>query len=228
MSVKAIVESAYRMQTASPALQPVHRSVTLSQQAYDRIREGLLTGSLPVDRRLVAGDLAEQLSMSRTPVRDALQRLAVSGLLLSAGGSGYVVALPNRRDLRDLYELRALLEPQAAQLLAGRPAADRGAFLEQIENAETAGGTAAQRGHALHVAIARHAGNPYLGEAVQWLNERLVPRRASVSGRLPDAGRGHGEVLDAIRRGEPGAAAAALRAHLLAAAEAAEDVEEAH
>lgn len=223
MLEKVSVQSAYRMQRAAPVvLLPVQRSVTLSQHAYDRLREGLLTGWLPAGRRLVASDLAEQLSMSRTPVRDALQRLSVSGLLLPAGGGGYVVALPNRRDLRDLFELRVLLEPGAAELLAARPAAERRVFIERMEEAE---GTPAQRGHAFHVAVALQSGNPYLGEAVQWLNERLMARRASISARLGTSAAGHGAVLSAIQRGDPAAAAAALRDHLLAAADAAQAIE---
>lgn len=215
--------TAYRMQDPEPVLRPISRSVTLSQQAYDRIREGLLTGSLPVDRRLVASDLAGQLSMSRTPVRDALQRLAVSGLLLPAGGGGHVVAVPNRRDLRDLYELRVLLEPQAAELLAARPGAERRAFAHQVEETE---GTPAQRGHTFHVAVALGSGNPYLGEAVQWLNERLMARRASISTRVEAPASGHEAVVSAIARGDPAAAGAALRDHLLVAAEAATAMEE--
>ncbi len=96
-----------------------HRPAALADTAFAKLRADLLCGGpLTGARRLVAGELARQLGVSRTPVREALDRLARLGHLTRLDGGGYERRRYRTRDIRDVYELRLLLEPYAAGLAA--------------------------------------------------------------------------------------------------------------
>ncbi len=87
---------------------------TLAQQAYHQLRDRLRTGKLPPGTRLVNRTLAAELGISFTPVREAISRLSSEGLVEHVPGAGAFVKRISRRDLAQLYDLRATLEPYAA------------------------------------------------------------------------------------------------------------------
>jgi len=91
-----------------------------SDSAYRGIRRAIVEGRYAPGARLVEQALSEELSLSRTPVREALRRLEVEGLVASRRHRGMVVATATEEDIRDLYELRARLEAYAAELAAQR------------------------------------------------------------------------------------------------------------
>ena len=78
-------------------------------EVYAELRRRIMMGEFGVHSRLVEERLAARLGVSRTPVREALVRLASEGLVIRHDG-GYYVALPDLSQLRDLYELRITLE----------------------------------------------------------------------------------------------------------------------
>lgn len=86
----------------------------LSTQAYYRILQCLLDQSLPTDKRISESALAKQLGISRTPVREAINRLESEGYLYQIAGSGTFRAEPDRQQLIEAYEVREALEGQAA------------------------------------------------------------------------------------------------------------------
>ncbi|MFT5734130.1 MAG: DNA-binding GntR family transcriptional regulator [Planctomycetota bacterium] len=90
----------------------------LSEQAYGHIRQRLTRGEWQPGTRLVHRTLAAEMGISFTPVREAIQRLASEGLIKYQRGSGAFVHSPDRREMAELYELRLVLEPFAAQLAA--------------------------------------------------------------------------------------------------------------
>ena len=96
------------------------RSVTQTVRAQITLREQILGGKLPAGTRLLEVPLAEQLQISRTPVRAALSRLAEEGLLDRARGGGFVVRTFSYGDVVDAIELRGVLEGTAARLAAER------------------------------------------------------------------------------------------------------------
>lgn len=95
-----------------PALKPVERPVALGEQVYHTLRSHLRSGTLQVGQPLQEVQLAERLGVSRTPVREALARLANDGLLVSEGRS-FIVPTLTLADVDDIYEIRFLIEPAA-------------------------------------------------------------------------------------------------------------------
>lgn len=96
------------------------RQITLRQQAYQRLRDCLLSGELAAGTQLSEPDLAKQLGMSRTPVREALRQMENEGLLDYAPRFGAMVRLPDREELGEMYAVREALESYAAAEAAQR------------------------------------------------------------------------------------------------------------
>lgn len=96
---------------------------SLRDEAYDRIRGKLALGQLQAGSELSEPMLAEMLSISRTPVREALQQLEVEGLVERTPKRSTVVRMPERQDILDLYELREAMEGYAVTLAAERRSA---------------------------------------------------------------------------------------------------------
>lgn len=91
----------------------------LAIEVYEILRANILDGSIPPGARIKIEDAAELLSVSPTPVRESLARLESEGLVLREPRRGYrTTELLNAADVADLYELRLLLEPYAAQRAA--------------------------------------------------------------------------------------------------------------
>ena len=91
-----------------------------SVTATELIRQAILEGGLEPGSRLKEEELARELGISRTPVREALLMLQAEGLIVTTPNRGASVRVHDANDLRDLYQLRALLEGYAARLAAAR------------------------------------------------------------------------------------------------------------
>lgn len=114
------------------ALRPIARATeSLANVAYQRLSDALLTGEIPPGARLVMDQIAEQLGISRTPVRDALLRLERENLIEPTGRRGYVVRAVSMDEATHIYEVREAIEGFAARRVAeiGGPA------LSQVERA---------------------------------------------------------------------------------------------
>jgi len=94
------------------------KTVNLTKTAVYALRQKVLHGGLPGGTRLYEVALSEELQISRTPVREAMSRLAEEGLLERAPGGGFQVRSFTRRDVTDAIELRGVLEGTAARLAA--------------------------------------------------------------------------------------------------------------
>lgn len=89
---------------------------TAAEMAHARIREGILSGRLPAGTKLNQADLANELGMSRIPVRDALRALAGEGLVEDHPRRTARVASLSLGDVAELYEIRIAIEPQASAM----------------------------------------------------------------------------------------------------------------
>ena len=92
--------------------------VSLNQKAYAEIRRRILNGELSTDAPLSEYQLAEDLELSRTPVREAVKRLEREGLVQSIPNRGTFVAELTARDISEIYQVREQLEGFAARIAA--------------------------------------------------------------------------------------------------------------
>lgn len=93
---------------------------TPASPAYEQIRQAIVEGQYAPGQRLIEQRIAEELQLSRTPVREALHRLEAEGLVQSEPNRGAVVRALSVDDIADIYGLRARLEGYAAELAAQR------------------------------------------------------------------------------------------------------------
>ncbi len=101
------------------SLKPVERPLALSDQVYQTLRANVRNGKMLPGQTLQEVQLAAQLGVSRTPVREALTRLASDGLV-SADGRSFMVPSLSIADVDDIYEVRSLLEPEALRRVAAQ------------------------------------------------------------------------------------------------------------
>jgi DNA-binding GntR family transcriptional regulator len=164
--------------------------------AYERLRKAIVDGRYPAGSRLTEVEIAEMLGMSRTPVREALRRLAGDGLV-RASDRGVIVDLMDDDEARHARTVRAALDVLVAELAARRqkageisPAALRAAeeaAAEAEASIKTGDTDAAYRcDQRLHRQIAELAGNPVALEMLDRLADRLEVAR--LSDGSPDAG----------------------------------------
>ncbi|MFN8187598.1 MAG: GntR family transcriptional regulator [Gaiellales bacterium] len=196
---------------------------SLSERAYYRIRELIVTLELPPGSVVDERALMQRLELGRTPVREALRALARERLVVVYPRRGMVVAGVDAGALSALAEVRAVLEPMAARLAAVRAtAADRTVVGELLgELARVAGGhderALIELDQRIHRHVYRCAHNPYL-EAT--LNEHYVLTlriwflALDRVARLDAAVGEHGALLEAIRDRDPAVAEAMMRYHI--------------
>lgn len=121
-------------------------SLPNSADAYHQIRRWIVEGRLRPGERLVEQRLAEELQLSRTPVREALRMLQSEGLVQFEPNRGARVRSLTVGDIADLYELRGRLEAMAAELAATRATVDDLARLDQAEAGFAQAAHAARQG----------------------------------------------------------------------------------
>ncbi len=195
--------------------------VTAHEFVRETLREGILDGSIPGGTRLVQADLAEQLSVSTTPVREALRDLAAEGIVeLDAHRGGTVHRISNE-ELQEIYELRLLLEVVAVEKAAERITPDQlakvGAVLEQMQAAHpTANWVMLNRD--FHMTIYEAAGSPRLLAILRTLLDTSVMYVSMALKARPtareQATRDHQLIFEALASNAPEAAARAVRDHL--------------
>src|SRR5687768_10346139 len=81
-----------------------------------KLRDAILSGLFQPGQRLLERELVEQMGVSRTPIREALRKLELEGLVTTVPYKGPIVTLPTLEDARQLYEVRAALEGEAVAL----------------------------------------------------------------------------------------------------------------
>ncbi len=204
---------------ANGRLGQVHR--TLREAAADEIREMINRGELQPGERLLEDRLAEQLGVSRNPIREAIRILENTGLVEVTPRRGAHVALLDPVRAIELLELRSVLEAFAAQLAAKRGTAEQVRKIRETfeeGKAATAAGDAvkAARCHRqFHLAIEEAAGNSYLGPTVEPLRAQtelvfsvLIETRGLLGWEE------HVAMLEAIEAGDEDAARVATRRHM--------------
>lgn len=200
---------------------------TAMERVYGEIRSAIISGDFPVGSRITEEMLAERLSVSRTPVRAALQRLASEGFIDMASHVGAVVKAWTPEEARQIYEVRARLEAMGARLAARNAAKTEVAWLSRIADAIAAedvtgeGGTRrSERNQEFHLLILELSGNSHLLRTAANLMHIgfLVQAYASFGAR--DAQRSdfdHFDLVAAIGSRDADWAESIMHSHIMAA-----------
>lgn len=204
---------------------------TYKEQAYREIRQMIVDGELVPGAKVVVRLLAERLQLSPTPIKAALAGLERDGFLTSIAHRGYFVPEVAMQDMREIYELREVLDGVAARNAAALP--DPRAFVEAslrplYEEQRRLLAEEAGRGYSnvdveFHQAIWHAAGNSRLAQFMDNLGGQLRFGSGSSSripGRIADALEEHAAIMDAVARGDAERAERLSREHVRRAASA--------
>ena len=204
---------------------------SLADRAYAAIRDLIVTLELPPGSAVREPELTVRLGIGRTPVREALRRLAQERLVEVFPRRGIFVTTVDVRDLAHLCEVRAVLEPEAARLAAER--ATR-ADLEELRGLRSELGLVRPRDdqalieldQRIHHAVYRACQNPFLAETLEayYAHALRIWMLALARTDLGAAVHEHAELLEAIIRGDAERAADLMRAHVETFEEAMRDV----
>jgi DNA-binding GntR family transcriptional regulator len=198
---------------------------SLKERAYTAIKDAIVRLRLEPGAPIVETTLAEQLGISKTPVRDALQELEREGFVARILYKGTYVTDVSIKDIAEVFQLRAVLEGLAARLaaplFADRELDEIGQYLTAAEAALADGDpiVCSENGRKLHYAIIdkSEAENPRLARIIRNLDDHVRRFRAlsdRISGRLHKSVEEHRRVLAALYDRDPGAAEQAMRDHL--------------
>ena len=187
------------------------------------IRERITSGSLTRGARVHQEDLAEELGVSRTPVREALRRLAAEGLVEMRTNRGARVADIDQGGMRGAYDARLVVEPGAARLAAGRRLPEPLARMRAAVAAQRRSVRSVERSfeanREFHLALVAASGNDYLLQLVErlWvarIGATIYERQVETQERMVLDVREHEQILEAIEEGDGRRAESLTRRHL--------------
>ncbi len=195
------------------------RADTIAEELEERIFDGTFSDG----DRLDEVRLAQQFGVSRTPLREAFQRLALSGLVELIPRRGAFVRQPGPVELMEMFEVMAELEAVCGRL-AGKRISDQALAELNEANAKCLAAVEAQdsdsyyvENERFHQILYRESGNSFLRQEACKLHKRLKPFRRQqlrFRGRLAQSMAEHEAVVKALTAGNGEAAAAALRDHV--------------
>jgi len=215
----------------------------LEQIAYRRLRQDLLTGRICLGQVISENATAKEIGISRTPVRHAIRQLASEGVVVPVPQVGAVVKVPRPEEVEEVFELRRLLECEAASLAAQRATADDVQSLRQgvrqyvlavramIETMRSGEHAMLDECHAelmrsdmlFHWTIQRIAGNRQIARVVHHAHLQTRTKIAdlqpgiqweNVARKLVRVCREHLRISNAVRRHDSDAARAAMSEHI--------------
>jgi DNA-binding GntR family transcriptional regulator len=200
------------------------RAGSLTENVYEQLRGAIVRGELRPNQRVIELEVAERLQVSRTPVRETLQRLALEGLVASHR-RGWIVREHSSQEIHEIYQCRTALESYAARLAAEHAAAEEVEALAEIlgrgaPDPRPLREWMASVNEAFHDGIISAARNPMLADLCRrsrryYFNHRIAalytPEEAAESRRQ------HLAILEAIRAHDPEAAEHRSRDHIATA-----------
>lgn len=204
---------------AQPGTQIGEGEGSLAERAYDALSRLVLTRKLPGGSLVVEGRLAEQLEISRTPIREAILRLAAEGLLVKQGSRSFAVRRVPAVEFFQALKVRELIEGEAVELAIGRvsPAVLTAMRAEVIALGQEAAQneTHWEMDDRLHLLFPEALNN---GVMVRLIRELRMTTRlfelTSPEGRVARDMAEHVAIIDAFIEGSPRRARAAMVTHL--------------
>ncbi|MFI9767528.1 GntR family transcriptional regulator [Streptomyces sp. NPDC052415] len=206
----------------APAPAPV-RQPPAADRVYAHVKQAVLDRRYEGGTLLTEGELAEAVGVSRTPVREALLRLEVEGLIKLYPKKGALVLPVSAQEIADVVETRLLVEEHAARKAVPAPAAliERLEHLLARQKAEAAAGdlaAAAVTDRCFHAEIVRSGGNAILSRLYDQLRDRQLRMGVAVMHSHPDriakTLTEHEEILDALRSGDAERAVGVVHRHV--------------
>ena len=196
---------------------------TRSNGVYERLKEAIVTGRARPNERLIEVELAERLAVSRTPIRESLQRLAAEGLVASQR-HGWVVREHRSAEIREIYEARAALEGYCARLAAERASESQLKAIASLHRDNTAGLSTSDRRERLvkvndhfHDAIISAAQNERLSSMIRrnrtyYFNYKIAELYTDEEAETALAG--HDSIVRALLDRDADAAEREMRSHI--------------
>jgi DNA-binding GntR family transcriptional regulator len=197
---------------------------SLPDRVYERLCQQILSGELVSGDRLRQEEIANQLGISRVPVREALSRLEREGLLMFKPRRGYAVTSLDIDEIEEIFDMRMILEERAGYLAGIERTKDDVAAVRQIlagldsltrgSPKDTATWAAGNRD--FHNRLFLSSGRRQLARLTELLRdkvERYIRLDVSTAGRLDDAQREHHRIFEAYERGDGEAAGRLSREH---------------
>ncbi|MEM8501002.1 MAG: GntR family transcriptional regulator [Pseudomonadota bacterium] len=200
-----------------------------AEHAYNTLRASIIDGTYAPGSRVTEQEVSAAAGVSRTPVREALQRLEAEGLLSFAAHQGAVVSNWSHRDADDIFELRAMLEGYAARLAAKRASQNDIEALRQLATEQSLEAKNRSKGYIERIADLNSRFHQRLQLAAA--SSKLQTLLGSLSSAplvfqtfrdyatedLSRSARHHMELVDAIESGDEDWACAVMNAHVMAA-----------
>ncbi len=198
-------------------------ATSLADAVADAVRDGITAGELVEGTTYSVYQLADLLGVSRSPVREALLRLAEAGLVEIARNRGFRVVLPTAHDIEEIFEIRLALEPAACRRAADLADPDQ---LSTLDDVLTTMREAAERGdeasfwpadRALHAALLHAAGNGRAAAIVEQLRATtalLGPPTTATGRTLTEIHAEHAPIVRAVVDRDAAGAERAMRRHL--------------
>lgn len=206
---------------------PVQRSKSLHEQTYEVLRSSILSGELAPGDRLIETQLAEQLRVSRTPIREAIRQLQREELVIGDTGSGLRVASMSIEDAAQLYDCRLVLEQLAIAGACEKASSEQLAKLEEyVLSAEALMGTESQQlnssqlldlDYQFHRLIAESSENRWLVTLLDQVFDKMALLRAQTTRHNPkvlEIRQEHRRIYEAIAHRQVTAATQAMQFHL--------------
>jgi DNA-binding GntR family transcriptional regulator len=202
------------------------RIQSVVDQVYADLRGRILSGDLAAGSRLPQTSLAEELGVSRTPLREALRRLSTEGLVVLETNRGATVSTRDLTDMFHAWRARLLLEPPAARLAAEAQVPDavdrmHRAVARQVSVADDMRESFAVN-REFHLALVAASGNPHLAQFADmlWMTQIGEPIFAGQASDHPDDVRRwaeeHAAILAAVESGKGPTAERLTRQHIAA------------
>ena len=200
----------------------IKRSPGFVDEVFALIRADIMSLRIPPDTRISIDNLARELGVSQTPIREALSMLEAVGLVTKKHYAGYCSAPQlNRRQLDQLYEVRLLIEPYAAARAAERMSEEDLAKLAALAKSMEPGGSRtsydrfADQDSELHDLIARGSGNQIIEDSLARLHVHMhIFRLRFHSAVTTEALIEHERLVAALAARDAAGAEAAMRAHI--------------
>lgn len=194
--------------------------MTKTQAAYSSIRRDIEAGVFPPGARLRVRELQTRLGFSPTPIREALRMLQSDGIVTNSPHQGMTVTSHEPEELEEVYRLREVIEPLAAEFAARRRTDEQIAHLISVHEGlgraidEGKDSLAAELNAQFHAAIVEASGSRLVDDMYSRLGVVLPLTGLWLRSRADLSYSEHETILKAIREGDSDAAAEAMRRHV--------------